>query len=156
MPVEADVHFLNIDLLLVGRFDRGPLLAALRDDVFVLHDDAKFEDEDCLILEVQEPGLDLSSTLARLVKWARGLPPSASRSWAAASRRIFDIGIQAGTKPHESHWSISPEQIDALAKLRAEIVLTVYGAEWNNPPPDKSRSTRRRGPRRPRGRGRGA
>lgn len=71
MPVEADVHFLNIDLLLVGRFDRGPLLAALRDDVFVLHDDAKFEDEDCLILEVQEPGLDLSSTLARLVKWAR-------------------------------------------------------------------------------------
>ena len=144
MPVEANVHFLNIDLLLIGRFDRGPLLAALADDLFVLHDDAKLEDEDCLILELQEPGLDLARTLARLVEWARGLPPSASRSWAAASRRIFDIGIQAGMKPHDSHWSISPEQIDALAKLRAALVLTVYGAEWNNPPPGKSRSTSRR------------
>jgi hypothetical protein len=152
MPVEANVHFLNIDLLLIGRFDRRPLLAALRDDVFVLHDDAKFEGEDCLILEVQEPSLDLARTLARLVKWARGLAPAALRSWAAASRRIFDIGMQAGMKPHESHWRISPEQIEALAKLRAEVVLTVYGAEWNNSTPGKSRSTRRRGPRRPRGR----
>ena len=129
MAVEADVHFLNIDLLLVGRFDRRPLLASLRDDVFVLHDDAKFEGEDCLVLEVLAPGLDLSATLARLLKWVQRLPPVARRSWAAASRRVFDIGIQAGLEPNDSHWTVPHEQIAALARLRAEVMFTVYGAK---------------------------
>lgn len=34
MPVEAEVRFLNIDLLLVGRFDRKELVAALGDGLF--------------------------------------------------------------------------------------------------------------------------
>lgn len=129
MPVEAAVHFLNIDLLLVGQFDRRPLLASLRDHVFVLHDDAKFEDKDCLILEVLAPGLDLTATLARLLRWAQRLSPGARRSWAAASRRVFDIGIQAGLKPNDSHWSVPHEQVSALARLRAEVTFTVYGAK---------------------------
>jgi hypothetical protein len=128
MPVEADVHFLNIDLLLIGRFDRRPLLAALRNDAFVLQDDVKFDGKDCLILQVLAPGLDFSRTLTPLLTWAQGLPPAARRSWAAAARRVFDIGLQAGLKPNDSHWSISREQTAALARLRAEVVLTVYGA----------------------------
>jgi transcriptional regulator GlxA family with amidase domain len=47
MPVEHDVQFVNIDLLLVGAFDRSSLLAALGDGVFVLHDSAQFEGEEC-------------------------------------------------------------------------------------------------------------
>lgn len=146
MPVEADARFLNIDLLLVGRFDREPLMAALERGVFVLHDDATFEEEDCLILEVLEPGLDLARTITRLVNWAQGFPPAARRSWAAASRRVFDIGIQSGLKPHDSHWAISPEHIKALAKLRSEVALTVYGAEWVEKPPSPTSRAKRRTP----------
>jgi hypothetical protein len=71
MPVEREVQFLNIDLLLVGRFDREPLLAALGDEVFVLHDDAELDNKKCLILEVLAPGLDLARTLTLLLKWVR-------------------------------------------------------------------------------------
>jgi hypothetical protein len=75
MPVERDVQFLNIDLLLFGRFGREPLLAAMTDGVFVLHDDAEFDGEPCLMLEVLEPDLDFVKTLARLLKWVEVLPP---------------------------------------------------------------------------------
>ncbi len=124
MPVERDVRFLNIDLLLVGRFDREPLLSAMGDEMFVLHEDAVF-----LALEVAAPVLDLSRTLARLLNWVEGLPPSARRSWTAASRRVFDIGIQGGLKPNDTHWTIRQDKVAALAKVGAEVVLTVYGAE---------------------------
>ncbi len=145
MPVEHDVQFLNIDLLLTGAFDRKPLLAALGDGVFVLHDDAPFDGEECLVLEVLKPGLDLANTLARLLKWAEGLPPAARRSWAAASRRVFDIGIAAGLRPHESHWGIRHELVAALAALGGEVILTVYGAEGSGPPPtSRSRRSGRR------------
>jgi hypothetical protein len=145
MPVEHDVQFLNIDLLLVGAFDRKPLLAALGDDVFVLHDDVKWEGEECLVLEVLKPGLDLANTLAQLLKWAQHLPAPARRSWAAASRRVFDIGIAGGLRPHESHWGIRHEQVAALAALGGEVILTVYGAEGSGRPVTSS-SSRRSGP----------
>jgi hypothetical protein len=150
MPVEADVRFLNIDLLLVGRFDRKPLLAAMGDDVFVLHDGAKVENEKCLMVEVLAPGLDLAGTLARLMKWVQELPTPARRSWAAASRRVFDIGIQAGLKPHDTHWAISQEQVAALAKLGAGVTVTVYGAEWRRraAPSSQRGAARARRPRR--------
>lgn len=130
MPVEAEVRFLNIDLVLVGRFDRKALVAAMGDAVFALHDDATtIGGEPCLILEVLEPDLDLAGTLTRLADWARALPPAARRAWSAAPRRVFDIGIQTGQAPHESHWTLSAEQIALLAKLNAEVVVTVYGAK---------------------------
>lgn len=155
MRVEAEVRFLNIDLLLVGRFDREALVAALGDGVFVVHDDATIGDEPCLILQVLEPDLDLAETLTRLAGWARALPPPARRAWAAASRRVFDIGIQAGQTPHESHWTLSAEHVALLAKLNAEVVVTVYGAKSEKrapvvqrgalrPPSDKRHPRRRR------------
>lgn len=133
MPVQADVRFLNIDLLLVGRFDRRPILAALGRTVFVLHEDAEEDGEPCLILELAGPTRDLPRTLGALLKWAAGLPPRARRSWASASRRLFDIGVEGGLQPHESRWRISRQQVSALAKLGAEVALTVYGAEWTRP-----------------------
>ena len=43
MPVQRDVRFLNIiDLLIVGRFDRTPLVTAARKQVFALHEGAPF------------------------------------------------------------------------------------------------------------------
>jgi hypothetical protein len=130
MPVEADVRFLNVDLLLVGRFDRKPLLAALGKKVFVLHEDAVLDDQKCLVLELNEESLDLSATVARLIQWAEKLPRGARRSWAGASRRVFDIGIQGGRKPHDTRWTIPEKQVAALARLGVDVALTVYGAEW--------------------------
>ncbi len=38
MPTENAVQFLNIDVIIAGTFDRMPLLRALGDRVFVLHE----------------------------------------------------------------------------------------------------------------------
>jgi len=62
------VQFLNIDLLLVGRFDREPLLAAVGDGLFVLHEHALFHRDKCLALEVGRTWTCLSRTLARLLE----------------------------------------------------------------------------------------
>lgn len=129
MAVEGNVQFLNIDLNLFGLFEREPILAAMRDGVFVLHDDAVIDNEPCLVLDVLEPGLDLVKTLARLLEWVEGLSPAARRSWEAASRRVFDIGIKSGMEPHERQWTIGKDQVAALAKVGGEVELTVYGSE---------------------------
>lgn len=132
-PAEPGAEFLNIDLLVFERFDRGPLLGALGGELMVLHENAIVDGRRCLVLEVTKPGLDLERTLLRLLSWAEHLPREAQRSWFAASRRVFDIGIQAGSGRGDSHWTIPCEQVAALAELRSEISVTVYGAEAATP-----------------------
>jgi hypothetical protein len=68
MATEKAVRFLNIDLIITGTFDREPLLLALGDRVFVLHEDAVVgHHQRCLLLEVTKPDLDLKATLAYLL-----------------------------------------------------------------------------------------
>lgn len=129
MRAENGVRFLNVDLLIAGRFDREPLLKALGDRVLSLHEDAVLDGKRCLVLEVAAPDLGLSETVMRLVRWVERLPPGARRSWSRASIRRFDIGIQAGLKPHETHWLLPARVVAAVARVGAEVALTVYGAE---------------------------
>lgn len=86
--------------------------------------------EKCLVLELTGNCVDLRKTLAQCVALVNGLPPAARRTWSGAPRRVFDIGLQAGMKPHETHWTIPLDLIAALAKVGGEVGLTVYGAEW--------------------------
>jgi len=132
MPVEGSVRFLNVDLLIGGGVDRRSLLQALGGDVLAVHEDAVVQGKKCLLLELARPGLDLVPTLSRLVAWAERLPPEARRSWERASIRQFDIGIQAGRTPHETRWVIPRTLLAALARIRADVALTVYGAEWSD------------------------
>ena len=117
-------------------------LLLLRDDLAGQHGHAGHE--------LAVPDLDLAGTLARLIQRAEKLPRGARRSWAGASRRVFDIGIQGGRKPNDTRWTIPEKQVAALAKLGAEVALTVYGAEWKQRMalPARGRGTRRRPPRR--------
>jgi len=144
MPVEALVQFLNVDLLIGGRFDSEPLLQALGGDVFLLHEDAVIQGKKCMLVELARPGLDVVRTLSRLVAWVERLPPRARRSWERASIRRFDIGIQAGKSPHETHWVVPQRLVAALAKIGADVALTVYGAEWRDGRRQRGATTRKR------------
>ena len=129
MAIEKTVRFLNIDLVIGGRFDRAPLVRAFGDEVFALDERAPIDGVECLIIELNKPNLDLPATLDRLVAWVKGLPRPAKRAWSNAARRVFDIGVLAGSGPNDTSWTISPEHVAAIAQLDAEIMLTVYGAE---------------------------
>lgn len=139
MPIEKTVRFLNVDLLVSGEFDRGPLVQAMGERVFALDERALVDGLETLIIEVNSRNLGLAATLDRLIGWVKALPAPAKRTWSAADRRIFDIGLQAGSRPHDTSWTISPDLISAVAKLHGEIRITVYAAE---------RERRRRLPRR--------
>ena len=134
MPIEKTAGFLNVDLIVAGRFDRKPLLRAAGKDVFVMHEDAVFQGKGCIILEAEGADCGLEGALARLLRWVERLPRPARRSWAAASRRVFDVGIQAGLGPHETHWTIPSGLVAALARVGGEVAVTVYGARWRGPP----------------------
>lgn len=60
------------------------------------------------------------------------LPVAAKRCWNQASSRTFDIGIQAGLSPDRfERVRLSPDSLRQLSRLRASILVTVYG-----PPPE--------------------
>ena len=147
MSVQASVQFANVDLLIGGRFDRAPVLRALGDGVTALHEDALVEGKKCLLLEVTDPGLDLPQTLKRLVEWVERLPPKARRSWSRASVRQFDIGIESGMRPRETQWIIPARTVAALAKIGADVALTVYGAEQRERGPSSTPTSSHRGQR---------
>ncbi len=142
MPTEDNVKFINVDVILAGEVDSKPLLGAFGDGVVVLHENGP------LVLELANVGLDLHETLSRFVELVSALPRKARTSWVGASRRVFDIGIQAGLMPHETHWRIPSDLIAALAKIGGEVVLTVYGAKRgrtpSRPKPRLTKSTERR------------
>jgi hypothetical protein len=129
MAIAKTVQFLNVDLLIGGRFNRGPLVKVLGDELFALDEHAPVDGVDSMVIEVNSPDLDLTATIDRLIKWVKGLPGPARRVWAKATLRVFDIGISAGRGPHATTWSLPPKQVAAIARLGAEIRITVYGAE---------------------------
>jgi hypothetical protein len=129
MAIEKTVQFLNVALLLGGRFDRAPLVKALGDELFSLAEHAPVDGVDSMVIEVNSPDLDLTATIDRLIKWVKGLPAPARRAWAKATLRVFDVGIAAGRGPRATIWSLPPKQVAAIARLGAEVRITVYGAE---------------------------
>lgn len=129
MALEKTVRFLNCDLLIGGRFDRGPLVAALGGELLALHEHATVDGVDSMVLEANRPDLDLLSTIDRLIRWVKRLPAPARRAWARSTLRVFDIGIAAGRGPRETTWILPARQVAAIARLGAEVRFTVYGAE---------------------------
>lgn len=49
--------------------------------------------------------------------------------WDAAKVRDFNIGVQAAMQPHAYEIPISKEAIEAVSKLKAQIVFTIYAPD---------------------------
>ena len=64
-----------------------------------------------------------------LVKLVERLPKSARRIWDRARARNFNIGIKAGVEPHSREFLVSDAAMEAIARVRGAIVITVYAAE---------------------------
>ena len=61
------------------------------------------------------------------------LPAPARRLWNTATRRDFDVGIQAGTEPHDHATLLTPATIQSVAALKGQITVTIYAAETTGP-----------------------
>jgi hypothetical protein len=54
------------------------------------------------------------------------LPPAARRSWKRATRRIFDIGIQAGVDRRAFELQIEATMLARIAAAGGELQVTIY------------------------------
>jgi hypothetical protein len=126
---ESTVHFLNVDVELYGTFDRDALLRGLGGAIVVLHEGSGREAEPALSFESTTPSPTADGALVELIALVHALPEDARGAWDAATRRVFDIGIQSGRTPHSTHWSIDASVLTALGGIGAELAITVYGAD---------------------------
>ena len=123
----ATTAFLNVDLDVSSSEDLAPLAAALRPQVYALHVGragrrywARFE------LPGQPKTAD--AAIRRLVAALQRLPARQRARWTRASRRDFNVGIQAAKQPHCREFAIEPATVALVARMDGRIVITVYGA----------------------------
>ena len=117
--------FLNVDLDVWSLEQLAPLVEALEPAVYPLHVGrvgrrylARFE------LRGQPRTPDAG--IRRLIAAVQRLPPRERARWNRATKREFNIGIEAATLPHASEFPIEPDTLALLARVRARLVLTLY------------------------------
>lgn len=125
---DSVVQFMNVDLDLYGAFDRDALRRGFGNAAFVLYERGEAAGGPDLSFEVNGPETPtLSGTLVALIALVRALPTDGRAAWDAATRRVFDIGIQSGRTPHSTHWSIDANVLTDLGEIKADLAITVYG-----------------------------
>lgn len=78
--------------------------------------------------ELHERPVDPGSAILEFVRQIENLPPAAREFWAAAARRVFDIGFESGQEPHARSMrttasvpTSSPQSRGSAAKSKSQI-----------------------------------
>jgi hypothetical protein len=125
---DGETAFLNVDLDILSAAPLEPLVSAFGNRVFVLYvGGARRRYEAHLELASMVRTADVA--IRRLVNLVEGLPKPARRAWNGARSRAFNIGIQAGHEPFSRELPVSQAAVDAVARVRGSIIVTVYAAE---------------------------
>ena len=123
--------FLNVDLEIVSHRDLQPFADQVTSWAFALHVGtsrgkhrphfAHFE------LTREAPNAEL--VIRRFVQRLERLPAPAARLWRTATRRTFNIGVQAGATPHALEFTLSAELLRRVVALGASVTFTVYAPD---------------------------
>jgi hypothetical protein len=143
--VKEATSFLNVDLDVEARDDLSVLVDALGPSVYDLHTGRVGRKYQTHLELASSPRRthNAEAVVARFVTLLLGLPPRARRLWNSATRRDFNIGIQGGTMPHAFEFALAPDTLQAVAKLGARVVVTIYAVDANAVHKRPHRRTRR-------------
>jgi hypothetical protein len=114
-------EFLNIDLDLAGAAELDELAQALSPTLIVVH-----REPGRVSLELSHQPRDADRAIVELAGVLTQLTPEAQTIWNNCNSREINIGIQAGSEPHEARFTISRESISLVTGLRADVVVTIY------------------------------
>ncbi len=118
--------FLNVDLDIYSKSNLEPLVTAMGEKVFVLHV-GRHKRVYRAHLELPGQPKSADSAIRAFCRLIRPLPGAALNLWNGATRRDFNIGVQAGSEPHQYYEiAVAPQTLAAASDLNARIVLTVY------------------------------
>jgi hypothetical protein len=118
-------HFLNVDLELMTRGELAPLLAHWSKAVVVLRDTVRNGDR-TVWLELNGQPREVEHAVLGFLDLVGKLPDSVRELWNGCDDRCFNIGIQAGSTPHDSTYTISPRTLGRIAAVMARVAVTVY------------------------------
>jgi hypothetical protein len=124
----SETTFLNVDLDLVSRSNLQPLVSALGRRIFPLYVGRirrKYE----VHLELSRAPKNPDEAIRHFAGLIRSLPNDERKLWDTARIRDFNIGVQAGMRPHAYKLSLSPETIETISILRARIVVILYAPD---------------------------
>ena len=120
-------HFLNVDLDVTSRTPLDVLAAALSSYVIVNYVGRERRRHSAHFSLYRPRNAD-----AAIGQWAdrlTALPAPARRLWREAETRVFNVGFQSGLGPQIFEAGIGTAALAAAARLRASVVVTIYGAE---------------------------
>jgi hypothetical protein len=124
----TQTEFLNVDFDISPAGSGLALVRALGATVIVLHKRKRFI---CLELARQPKSVDDAiQEFARLIEQ---LAAKARHVWDGCQSRTMNVGIRAGKRPHSAEFKLSQATIDALARIRADVVFTIYAFAGRRP-----------------------
>jgi hypothetical protein len=137
---EGTTRLLNVDLNICSMSDLEPLVTALGDQVYVLPAEQSREAH----LELKRSFANADAAIREFTILIEALPKEQRELWDTAESREFSIGVQAEVERCYFEISLSTEAVEAAARLRAQIGLTVYPPKVTNKPEIRSSAARDR------------
>ena len=134
-------EFLNVDIDLNSIEDPEPLVRGLGSRVFP-DQLGKFRRQHWVRFMLARQPLSPEDAILGFAKLVSKLPANAKRIWNNATHKEFDIGIQSGFQPKPAEWVLEPTVIKAVARLGAQIRITVYSPEVERRKTGRASSTR--------------
>ena len=125
MPERATLRFINVDLDVESAEELQPLIDAMAPHAYSLErppGQASFEVNDA------SPN-DPEVVILEFIRIVKSLPAAARKVWDAASKRVFDIGLQSGRHPFLRSYNIGIETLRQAADIRAQIAITIYALD---------------------------
>jgi hypothetical protein len=119
----STTKFLNVDIDLRTQNGIEAIVNAFGNTILVLNR----TDRD-LTFELNRECVSPDETILCLIGLVQSLPDEAMTEWNACEFRRINIGIQAGSEPHEARFMISNRAVSLLTTINCEIVITVYAA----------------------------
>lgn len=131
--VAEPTHFIEVDLEIEGRAAAiDPLVRELDRRLLCLHSEVARGRRTASYELASGRAHTVESRLRGLLRILEGLPEDAKLAWSRATRRVFDVGVQAGREPNDWCCEVSAETMGRLAELGAKMVTTIY-APWPRP-----------------------
>jgi hypothetical protein len=131
-------RFSNVDLDVASRADLGPLIAALEPGAFCLDGSAsRRRGANVATFELSRQPRNPDAGIRAFVSLIESLPPRARALWNGATRRDFNVGVEAADRSQQ--FTVLAETVASAGRVGGSITFTVY-------PPGPRRDWERREP----------
>ena len=123
---ESASSFLNVDLEIESASKLDALASEMAKRVVVLYSGpASKPRRHLLALESARSHRDPDAAIHALCAAAESLSPASRRLWKAA-RKEFDVGYELRPSERSSRFSLRPDSLERVARLRAALTVTYY------------------------------